>query len=389
MTAFLFCFRFCIDPVTYDPFSDQDSLSYNSLSRSSSLIQFESLERQMQTGDNFGGSSPFLNILTTTQETHSKVEFNAPPVKSNENTNDTNSGRNYYDIEKIDFNSPLFLNCQEQTSSSESSYSTDNSIYYSDNQHDVEPVAKEKSQQTTHGAKMAFRNKNSVENLSEDSGYGEFPSIKCRSKSIPNLNQDQLIEEDEDLDNHRSLNNISKRNVVKRNGIIGEAHGSKINSTHAEQATVVRSTENTIAFGASKNSCRERDWSDEHVFIAPTNTNGVSSKRSASSTSMQNTQSASLPDISAHFASDYGNKTLNFPFIFTLSLITVSFDSIEPVCNFRNQEIVIEKVKIKPNLISFAFFVLAILQITTNRFTSATRPIRIENPNEIQFVVIY
>lgn len=302
---FLF-YRFCIDPATYDPFSDQDSLSYNSLSRSSSLIQFESLERQMQTGDNFGGSSPFLNNLATPNETHSKVEFNAPPTKLNENLVDTSSGRNYYDIEKIDFNSPLFLNCQEQTSSSESSYSTDNSIYYSDNQHEIETVAKEKSQQTAHGAKMAFRNKNSVENLSEDSGYGEFPSIKCRSKSIPNLNQDQLIEEDEDLDNHRSLNNISKRSTVRSNGIIGTSHSSKINSTsHAE---CVRSPENPIAFGESKNSNRSR----EHAYRAPTNTNGVSSKISASSTSLQNTQSASLPDISAHFASDYGNKRLFF-----------------------------------------------------------------------------
>lgn len=302
-------FRFCIDPVNFDRFSDPDSLSFNSLSRSSSLIQFESLERQIQTnGDTFGGSSPFLNTLTTSQETNSKNEFNT--TRPNENTtNDTNTARNYYDIEKIDFNSALFLNRQEQTSSSESSYSTDNSIYYSDNQPDVDAIAKEKLQRTTHNAKMAFRSKNSVENLSEDSGYGEFPSIKCRSKSIPNLNQDQLIEEDEDLDNHRSLNNISNRTSTskkasKTNGCIAVADSSKINTTHAE--TTVRSAEKV--FGASKNSNRVRnDW-NEHVLSAPTNTNGVSSKKSASSTSLQNTQSASLPDISSHFADDYGNK---------------------------------------------------------------------------------
>lgn len=241
-------------------------------------------------------------------EPNNKVEFIA--TKSNENTNDTETSRNYYDIEKIDFNSALFLNCQEQTSSSESSYSTDNSIYYSDNQADVEPaVAKEKLQRPTQNAKMAFRNKNSVENLSEDSGYGEFPSIKCRSKSIPNLNQEQLIEEDEDLDNHRSLNNISSRSTTtaRINGCIGKADSSKINTTHAETRRP-----NEKSFGVSKNNSRDRnDW-NEHVFTVPTNTNGVSSKKSASSTSLQNTQSASLPDISAHFAEDYGNEIFYF-----------------------------------------------------------------------------
>ncbi|XP_031624183.1 probable serine/threonine-protein kinase DDB_G0282963 isoform X2 [Contarinia nasturtii] len=308
--------RFCIDPVNFDRFSDPDSLSFNSLSRSSSLIQFESLERQIQTGDTFGGSSPFLNNLapptatTTPQETSNKVvEFIAP--KTNENAHDTNNtSRNYYDIEKIDFNSALFLNCQEQTSSSESSYSTDNSIYYSDNQTEIELVAKDTQQRQTQNVKMAFRNKNSVENLSEDSGYGEFPSIKCRSKSIPNLNQDQLIEEDEDLDNHRSLNNISNsRNLTKVKinsctGINGTTNNnsSKINTNNTE----IRRTDEKSTFGVSKNNSRNDrcDWS-EHVFTAPTNTNGVSSKKSASYTSLQNTQSASLPDISSHFADDY------------------------------------------------------------------------------------
>lgn len=307
--------------MNFDRFSDPDSLSFNSLSRSSSLIQFESLERQIQTSDTFGGSSPFLNILATAQEPTNKVEFQATSVKTNENTDDANSARNYYDIEKIDFNSALFLNCQEQTSSSESSYSTDNSIYYSDNQPDVEPIAKEKLQRTTvQSAKMAFRSKNSVENLSEDSGYGEFPSIKCRSKSIPNLNQDQLIEEDEDLDNHRSLNNISQCKTRRSNG---ETHSSKINSTHAEN---VRSHETPNVFGVSKNSRRERsDWS-EHACSVPTNTNGVSSKKSTSSTSLQNTQSTSLPDISAHFADDYGNNKNRSPlyfFLFSLVSFTI------------------------------------------------------------------
>lgn len=285
----------------------------------------------MQTGDTFGGSSPFLNIAVVTNQSEATNKSETTKPISNELPIDVNSSRNYYDIEKIDFNSALFLNCQEQTSSSESSYSTDNSIYYSDTHADVDPSsaaalssahAKEKMQQKTlHSAKMAFRSKNSTENLSEDSGYGEFPSIKCRSKSIPNLNQDQLIEEDEHLDySHRSLNNISQRKTQTTtttktptsNRSNGEVLSSKINSTHAENVRsrkAAAAPTNSAVFGASKNSCRrERDWSDSTA--TPTNANGVSSKRSTSSTSLllPNTiQSTSLPDISTHFADDYGN----------------------------------------------------------------------------------
>lgn len=321
---FQFC-RFCIDHVNYDRFSDPDSLSFNSLSRSSSLIQFESLERQMQTGDTFGGSSPFLNnaVVANQSDTTNKSEFIATSTtKPNEPPIDVNSSRNYYDIEKIDFNSALFLNCQEQTSSSESSYSTDNSIYYSDNHPDVEPSSLLSSASSSHtkekmpqklvlSAKMAFRSKNSTENLSEDSGYGENTSIKCRSKSIPNLNQDQLIEEDEHLDyNHRSLNNISQHRKITSNRSSGDVLSSKINSTHAENVRSRKAVATNSVFGASKNKCRERDWNDLNAFIAPTNANGVSRKNTTSSTSLQQSntiQSTSLPDISSHFADDYGN----------------------------------------------------------------------------------
>lgn len=350
----LFIFRFCVDTTNYDRFSDPESLSFNSLSRSSSLIQFESLERQMQTGDtqlSFGGSSPSLNCLATNQDAAgSKVEFITVTPKSNEieNENECNvsSVRNYYDIDKINFNSQLFLNCQEQSSSSESSCSTDNSIYYSDNQPESEnTVAKQKLKcATVQNAKMAFRMKNSVENLSEDSGYGEFPSIKCRSKSIPNLNQDQLIEEDEELDNYRSLNNLNGRDICKirkttnnssnsnnnstNTQITGihskcqnqfnectsnRANSSKINST-AHFDTQQRSVENPISFGISKNSGahNEHRWNDDcsHVFSSTqTNPmNGItSSKKLTSTTSLQTTSSTSLPDILVYCEGDYGN----------------------------------------------------------------------------------
>lgn len=306
----------------------------------------------MQTGDaqsSFGGSSPSLNSLAANQDAAgSKVEFITALPKSNENECDVSSVRNYYDIDKINFNSQLFLNCQEQSSSSESSCSTDNSIYYSDNHPENEnAVAKQKLQcAAVQNTKMAFRNKNSVENLSEDSGYGEFPSIKCRSKSIPILNQDQLIEEDEELDNHRSLNNLSARDICKTNAQItgihskcqnyfngcssNRANSSKINST-AHFESQQRSVENPISFGISKNSGahNEHSWNDDssHVFSStqtdPMNGN-TSSKKLTSTTSLQTTSSTSLPDIFVHCEGDYANL-IQFS-IFLLFFSVVHFE---------------------------------------------------------------
>lgn len=320
--------------MNFDRFSDPDSLSFNSLSRSSSLIQFESLERQIQTGDtqSFGGSTPSLNNTNTMHDAHARAD-----AKNTEHTTTLNSARNYFDIEKIDFNSALYLNCQEQTSSSESSCSTDNSIYYSDHQQDGDTSAKETqfhNQRSAHQAavKLAFRRKNSVENLSEDSGYGELPSFKCRSKSIPNLNKDQLmlLGIDDTLDNnHRSLNDINKRSPAKA-AHNGEATGaqadiqhdcqnssfgvgmmgrSKINTNHDG----MRSAEHAISsLDTSKNSPNEIGWCTDnhpHVFDAQAATNdgrtGVSCADEVSSVHIKN--STSLPDIFAHFASDYGN----------------------------------------------------------------------------------
>lgn len=325
--------------MNFDRFSDPDSLSFNSLSRSSSLIQFESIERQIQTGDSqsFGGSTPSLNNTNTMLDAHARADTQ---TKSTEHTTTLNSARNYFDIEKIDFNSALYLNCQEQTSSSESSCSTDNSIYYSDHQQDPDTSAKETAfhnpRSTHQTAKLAFRRKNSVENLSEDSGYGDLPSFKCRSKSIPNLNKDQLLFigiDDTTLDhNHRSLNDINKHSPAKAphyNGetsttaladiqrdcqnssfgaVVGMMGRSKINTNHDS----MRSTEHAISSSdTSKNSPNEIAWctadNNPHVFSAQATMNG---RTGASCTdevsSVHNKNSTSLPDIFAHFASDYG-----------------------------------------------------------------------------------
>lgn len=305
--------------MNFDRFSDPDSLSFNSLSRSSSLIQFESLERQIQTGEqqSFGGSTPSLNNANALSADTSKAGEHAPPL---------HAARNYFDIEKIDFTSALYMNCQEQTSSSESSCSTDNSIYYSDHQQEVEGAGAKEAQrsQRTQTAKVAFRRKNSVENLSEDSGYGDLPSFKCRSKSIPNLNNDQLLGIDEPLDNHRSLNDISKRSPCKAaemaadiqrdcQNAFGAASScrSKINAIHAtsEQRSAEHASSATL--DASKNSPNaENGWLNDnrsHVLSAA-QPNRSASARSADELSVQSRNSTSLPDIYAHFVSDYGNS---------------------------------------------------------------------------------
>lgn len=53
--------RYRFDELGVELFSDSDRLSFTSLSRSSSLIQFESLERQLQQSDSqISGSSPSI-----------------------------------------------------------------------------------------------------------------------------------------------------------------------------------------------------------------------------------------------------------------------------------------------------------------------------------------
>lgn len=216
-----------MDDANFDRFSDPDNLSFNSLSRSSSLIQFESLERQMQTdGQSFGGSTPSISQAGDAAESAKPIDVDGGPLRC------------YYDVEKIDFGASLFMNCREP-SSCESSSSTDNSIYYSDaRESDVDlkeaesalraaeamlargSTANSSNGSSSSGASVARRTfaprcKNSVENLSEDSGFGDFTSVRLRSKSIPNLcNEESLLEEDEECG--KSFDDIQRSAIHSR-----------------------------------------------------------------------------------------------------------------------------------------------------------------------------
>lgn len=211
-----------------DFYSDSDSISFNSLSRSSSLIQFESLERQMQGGviaandnNSFGGSTPSLYSMQSYDLTD-----NVSKCEKRCESSESKLSRNYYDLDKIDFNNTLFLhgppNVQRSDSSDETS-SSENSIFSetrcSDDtdetilkQH-TPPIELRKRAAATaslpsSAAAVTYRCKNSVENLSEDSGYGEYNSMKIRSKSIPNFQHDHHFIEEEEFENHKSLEDM-------------------------------------------------------------------------------------------------------------------------------------------------------------------------------------
>lgn len=299
---------------TNDFFIDADTLSFSSLSRSSSLIQFESLERQLldsshQSGS-FGGSTPSLySVTSATGDTGSITNpSNSRP------TSDHHpyliepiriSSRNYYDIEQIDFNRAPFLNgaasaaelmvaaataptavqqlkappASLSSSSSattapqfqrlvavaagdgSSGSSSANSLLYSDGESSPPPIvvgsrntqhqpqyriidiapAATTATATPNGGQL--RCKQSVENLSEDSGYGDphqhqhvYGQLRQRSRSIPNFthgDQRYLIAEEPTLQSlthsatsgcdsssdywaadmmHKSLEHISSRN---------------------------------------------------------------------------------------------------------------------------------------------------------------------------------
>lgn len=309
-----------MDDNNSDRFSDSDSLSFNSLSRSSSLIQFESLERQLQAeGQSFGGSTPSINCIL--------LDAN----NTNEQNDTTNAAvRCYYDINKLDFSNSLFINNQEPDSEPSSS---DNSIF--SEVREICTNTKDRNCVSTHEAdneeelnrknltntKNLMRNKNSTENLSEDSGYCEFSSIKSRSKSNPNLKQQNVIEEDAN-ENHKSLNNLSycQNNIGNDNK--NASHPTNLNvhlrinrsqnNTKIDTTTIHPSALHPTVFD-NKNRFTVVEMNGNDT-IATNNSNTISERStvpsssssvaaSASAVQLQNIISASLPDILNH--SDY------------------------------------------------------------------------------------
>lgn len=269
----------------------------------------------MQSDSQFGGSTP--SIYNPHQSANhdpgvsNKSDFN----KLYDHNEGKSSTRNYYDVDKIDFDKSIYLNGPPRSSESSSS---DNSFLFDVREHEIENkitsngIDERSTSKSLTNQPNLPRCKNSVENLSEDSGYGEFSSLKHRSKSIPNFNQDYFIEEEE-LENHKSLENIYSRpnfcvdtvNTIKnteatyavlhsknrgeRKNIIQASHGPKIDATkrcsHTAPSTI--ETKNIRGHGEVQTS----DCSASRK---------AASSASASSLSLQNIISASLPDILDH-----------------------------------------------------------------------------------------
>ncbi|XP_055387833.1 probable WRKY transcription factor protein 1 isoform X2 [Condylostylus longicornis] len=211
----------------FNIYSDSDSLSYNSLSRSSSLIQFESLERQLQndlSSSSVGSSPSLLSFDATTENSNNNLNYRGSngSLKRFESS-DSRLHQTYYDLDKIDFdkNTPSILFrtsralSEERHSKSDSESSSDNSILSHEERILARPTSS-LNQTPTHcldsitrrnsSVSGSSRTKSSAENLSEDSGYCEhYQPLRTKSKSIPNF--EKFCEEDE-FENHKSLENI-------------------------------------------------------------------------------------------------------------------------------------------------------------------------------------
>lgn len=179
-------------PIRDDFFSDSDSLSYNSLSRSSSLIQFESLERQLllneQNASSVGNSSPSL-LSFEAISTSGNDRGSSGCLKRYESI-DTRLHQTYYDLDKISFDEDnLLFSTRQRTSrscSKSDSESSDNSILSHEERILRNPVSLPPRSSSLSIPKGGGRN--SAENLSEDSGYCDGNGIVVKkSKSLQNF----------------------------------------------------------------------------------------------------------------------------------------------------------------------------------------------------------
>ncbi len=239
------------------------------MSRSSSLIQFESLERQFQVDSQpYGGSTPAL---------HPQACYDSADI-AKANKRFESSSRNYYDVNKIDFNKSEFLTGDQQIELKR----TDGSNSDSDNS-DVMSVKSQPAMEIP--KRINYRGKNSVENLSEDSGYCEFNSLKIRSKSIPNFGHDDFIEEEE-FENHKSLENMLLYSVHKAD----ETHSMNIDINSRviseNNSTKIETTKRYSAVHSSANDAK--NTIDGHCI------SGIASQNI----------STSLPDILNHIGVD-------------------------------------------------------------------------------------
>ncbi|XP_001973943.2 uncharacterized protein LOC6548598 isoform X1 [Drosophila erecta] len=290
--------------VTFeDLYSDKDSS--HSLSRSSSLVQFESLERQLtlqeqhQSMSSLGNSSPSLTCesgaatRTRTRDSSPDSRKGSAPtlslLKRYESSDHSRLHQTYYELNNLNFEykeqeeflskrlreAELKSDVENYSSSSSSSDSSGHSLL-SSCLVPVDAVATERGKQD--GASCRRIPPSSAENLSEDSGYCEPRTLKQeKSRSIPK-NFDKLCEEEEEL------------LLLEEGG----PHSRDFKDGHDLCQTEIEQTADTAALACSPssiNSSPERASSEsESPLPSPT---GSASTSSASFTWLHN----SLPDI--------------------------------------------------------------------------------------------
>ncbi|XP_041673889.1 uncharacterized protein LOC108111545 isoform X3 [Drosophila eugracilis] len=207
---------------TFDDFYSEND-SHHSLSRSSSLVQFESLERQFTLQEQhhsmgiLSNSSPLLicelnpgtGINDTTTESRKGSSSSLSIMKRYESSDCSRLHQTYHELKKINFEKQqqprelsskilyqVELNSDLETSSSSSSSS--NSSVHSFISSCL--ISKDSYERRTIKPDSTRRlPPNSAENLSVDSGYCEVKTQQHeKSKSLPD-NFDKLFEEEEEL----------------------------------------------------------------------------------------------------------------------------------------------------------------------------------------------
>lgn len=168
----------------------------NTLSRSSSLLQFECLEKQCQ---DLSSSSPsvFSNFSFDSVDCQTLKTVNTDSYETNDNNLD------YHKTLKIDIprkkQNVHKMSSQNQTGSSESNDSTDSAVNFDatcENSKSLSNLKLWKSFESLNFlSSCKSQNEKSAENLSEDSGYSDYlyNYLKTKSTSIPDIG---IIESD-------------------------------------------------------------------------------------------------------------------------------------------------------------------------------------------------
>ncbi|XP_053957410.1 serine-rich adhesin for platelets-like isoform X1 [Anastrepha ludens] len=285
----------------FDEYSDSDSISYHSLSRSSSLIQFESLERQLQLQEqhasmsSLGNSSPSLLSFDDARSTGALNGEDGVRSGANSGSNSGNNSRRgsqssllkrfessdgrlhqtYFDLDKLSFDDDQRVifgankaNLMEATvgevkSDSESSTSSDsssgNSILTASKPSAEDLTDSSSTAFTRAGRIIAFQRagKSSAENLSEDSGYCEPSTLRrTKSKSIPN-NFEKFCEEEEEF---QQYDYASERHAV------GDVD-SVTKTTHQQQQHSKNIINNHNHINSNNNNIRGDAASTKHYVV--------------------------------------------------------------------------------------------------------------------------